>query len=195
MTAPSFDLALASLRVWAVEVELGEEVYRIPPRPAAEWFAAVLSGEAAPIVPGMLEPADQEAVIDALLEGRLTAAQLAEANHDALATAAGWKWWEAERLIVSAAAEWRVVGGLLQAAGLDLSTVSLGAVLSSIYAMSVTHMKKEERFSFDAQLSMPPAGSAKRAAEYHEEQFADAFADLLRQHQQPLPGGRKPQAE
>lgn len=193
MTQPSVDLALASLRVWAVEVELAGTVYRIPPRPAAEWMAAVLSGEPCPVVPGMLEPADQEDVIDALLEGRVKLADVEAANRDALSAASGWKWYEAERLIVSAGVEWRVVGGLLQGAGLDLSTCSLGAALSAMYAMAVTHMKKEDRFSFDAQLTAPPPGA--RATEYVESDYADAFAELLRAHQQPLPGGGKAPGE
>lgn len=190
MTAPNVDLARASLRVWAVEVDVAGTTYRIPPRPAADWFTAVLSDEPSPIVPGMLEAADQEEVIDALLEGRLKLDELERVNRDALATASGWKWWEAERLIVSAAVEWRVVGGLLQGAGLDLNAVSVGAALAAMYAMAVTHMKKEDRFAFDAQLSAPPAGSV-RAEDYDEGQFAEAFADLLRQHQQPLPGSSK----
>ncbi len=191
MTSPSISLALASLRVWAIEVDLGGQTYRIPPLPAAEWFAAVLSGDSGPIVPGLLDAAGQEEVIDALLEGRLTKAQVDTANHEALAAASGWKWWEAERLIVSAAVEWRIVGGLLQGAGLDLGVISLGAALASMYAMAVTHMKDQDRFAFDAKLSAPPPG-AVRAADYDEKAFAGAFAELLRrQQQQPLPGASK----
>lgn len=176
------DLALASLRVWAVEVDLGGHSYRVPPLPASEWFAAVLSDEAVPIVPGMLEPAEQEEIIDRLLAGELSREDLDQANRDALAAASGWKWWEAERLIVSAAVEWRIIGGLLQGAGLDVSTASLGAVLSSMYAMAVTNMKKEDRFTFDAQLSAPPPQAIRRD-DFDQSVYAEAFADLLRQHQ------------
>jgi len=181
VSQPEVSLALASLRVWAIEVDLGDRTYRIPPLPASEWFAAVLSGEHAPIVPGLLEPADQEDVIDRLLAGDVTQRVLEEANHDALAAASGWKWWEAERLIASAAVGWKVIGGLLQGAGLDLSTAPLGAVLSSMYAMAVTHMKPEDRFSFDAQLSAPPLGRAREM--FDEAAYADNFAELLRAHQ------------
>jgi hypothetical protein len=176
-----FDVALASLRLWAVEVDLGGRTYRIPPLPASEWFAAVLSGEGGPIVPGLLGVEDQEDIIDAMLAGEVSLAQLETANHDALAAASGWKWWEAERLIASAAAQWKVIGGLLQGAGLDMSTAPLGAVLSSMYAMAVTHMKREDKFAFDAQISAPPPGRAREW--FDESAYADNFAQLLRAHQ------------
>lgn len=178
----SVDLALASLRIWAVEVDLAGETYTVPALSAAEWFMAVLSGESAPVVPGMLDAEEQEQVIDRLLSGEVTAEQLDTANHEALAAASGWKWWEAERLIVSAAVEWRIIGGLLQGQGLDLNKVSVGAVLSAMYAMAVGNMKKEDRFTFDAQLSAPPA-SAIRKDDFDQSVYADAFADLLRAHQ------------
>lgn len=195
MTTPDFDAALAALRVWAIEVDLGGEVYRIPPLPAAVWFTAVLSGEAVPIVPTLLEPADQEAVLDRMLRREITRADVDRANREALGAAAGWKWWVAERLIVSAAAEWRIIGGLLQGAGLDLQRMSLGAVLSAMYAMAVTNMKREDRFAFDAQLNAPPVGYSDAREWYDESKYADAFADLLAAHRQTLPKVDKPPQE
>lgn len=184
------DLALASLRVWAVEVDLAGATYRIPPLPAAEWFAAVLSSEQGPLVPGLLVPEDQETVIDLLMEGAITKRQLDQANHEALAAASGWKWWEAERLIASAAVGWKVIGGLLQGAGLDMTRASLGAVLSSMYAMAVSNMKKEDRFTFDSQISAPPLGAAREW--FDESAYADNFAELLKAHQsKTLPGAGK----
>lgn len=192
MTAPDFDAALAALRVWAIEVDLGGRVYRIPPHPAAVYFAAVLSGEAGPLVPGLLDLADQEEVVDRLLRREVSRRDIDRANRDALAAASGWKWWIAERLVVSAAAEWRVIGGLLQGAGVDLERMSLGAVLSSLYAMAVTNMKREDRFAFDAQLNAPPVGYADAKEWYDESKYADAFADLLAAHRQTLPAVDKP---
>lgn len=177
-----FDLAVASLRIWAVEVDVEGRTFRIPPQPAAEWFLAVLSGDAWPIVPGMLGPGDEEDFLDHVLTQGVSEAAVTRANRDALATAAGWPWWQAERIVVSAASEWKVVGGILQGAGVDVERLSLGAVLSSIYAMCVTHMTKEDRFKFDAQLTAPPIGYV---ADNPEEWFAstgaaESFADLLR---------------
>lgn len=195
MTHPEVSLALASLRVWAVEVDLAGRSYRIPPLPASEWFAAVLSGDHAPVVPGLLDAAEQEEIIDLLLDGTIDHRALEDANHDALAAASGWKWWEAERLIVSAAVGWKVIGGLLQGAGLDLSTAPLGAVLSSMYAMAVTHMKPEERFTFDAQISQPPLGRARE--HFDQDAYADNFAELLKAHQSKTlrAQGKPPEAD
>lgn len=174
--------ALASLRIWAIEVDVGGYTYRIPPQPASEWMSAILSDEVWPIVPAMLEPEDEELLLDRVLAGEVTMTDVTRANRDAVAAASGWNWWEAERLVVSAAAEWRVVGGLLHGAGVVVDQVSLGALLSAIYAMAVTNMTKEDRFKFDAQLSAPPVGYAH---ENSEEWFAQtgaeqSFADLLR---------------
>ncbi len=191
MTAPDFDAAIAALRVWAIEVDVGDRTYRIPPLPASRWWEAVLSKELGPIVPGMLEPEDEEEVVDALFGGVVSVQQLTTANREALAAASGWKWWVAERLIVSAAAEWRVIGGLLQGAGIDLERVSIGAALSAMYAMAVTNMKKEDRFQFDSQLNAPPIGYADAREWYDESAYADVFADLLAAHRQALPAGGK----
>lgn len=187
----SVDLALASLRVWAVEVDLGGRTYRVPPLPASEWFAAVLSNEGAPVIPGLLEPEDQEYVIDALLEGTLTKDQLETANREALAAASGWKWWEAERLIVSAGVQWKIIGGLLQAGGIDMTTTSLGGVLSAMYAMAVTHMKPDDRFAFDSQISAPPRGA--KSSDFDQSAYAENFAELLKAYQsKTLPVADKP---
>lgn len=193
----STELALASLRVWAIEVDLGGKTYRVPPLPAADWFLAVLSGETGPVVPGMLDPTDEEEIIERLVAGELTAKDITTANRDALAAASGWKWWEAERLMVSAAHGWKMIGGLLAGAGVDLSRDGLGKVLGTMYALAVTHMKPEDRFAFDSQIQAPPIGYADTKEWFDESAYADVFADMLREHQRVshLPGTATPQPE
>ena len=178
----SVEAALASLRVWAVEVDVRGRTFRVPPRPASDWFIAVLSGDDWPIVPGMFEPEDEEAFLDMVMAEDVRDAEVKRANRDALASASGWRWWEAERLIVSAAVEWKIVGGLLQGAGVDVDRLSLGAVLSAMYAMCVTNMKMEDRIKFDMQLSAPPVGyDGEDPAEWFASTGAAAsFADLVR---------------
>lgn len=169
------DLALAALRVWAVEVELAGRMWRIEPTPAAGWFSAILSGETAGVIPGMCELADEEDFLDLMVAGTIRWPDVQRANRDALAAASGWKWWEAERMIHSMAAEWRLIGGLLTSHGVNLERQSLGAVLNATYSLAVRNMSKDDKFVFDSQLSRPPLGAAPASEWFDEAEFADAF--------------------
>lgn len=174
----SVDAAVAALRIWAIEVDLAGETFTVPAKPAADWFLAVCSEDAFPIVPGMLaDPMEGDRVADLLLFGELTTTELREVNREALEAASGWRWYEAERLIVSAASQWRLIGGILGTHGVDLGSQSLGSVLATIYTLAVQAMSKEDRFAFDAQLTAIPPG--QRVEDYDESQFAEAFADLI----------------
>lgn len=186
MQPASGDYAVGALKVWAVEIDLGEHVYRIPPLPAQDWFLAVLLDDnPLPIVPGMLEPADHDQVLDALLEGELNLEDVIIANREALEAASGWRWWEADRLIRSAGAEWRDIGGALSSRGVDLAQVSLGAALNAIYSLAIRNLDEQKRFTFLARLSSPPPGEIART--YDESAYADAFEDAMNEAQRGAP--------
>lgn len=168
---------LASLRPFDIEVDLAGRTWVIPAAPAADWFEAVLSNGAAPVIPGMLSVEDEEEMLDLLIAGKIPEAGLQRANRDALATASGWNWWEAERLIVSIAHDWKVVGGVLLTNGIRLTAEPLGAVLAATYRLATADMSKEERFRFESQLTAPPVGYAEEWFERPE--FAERFRALL----------------
>lgn len=168
---------LASLRQVDVEVDLGGRKWVIPAAPAADWFEAVLSNGACPIVPGMLAPRDEEDLIDLVLAGKVGNDELQHANHDALAAASGWNWWEAERLMVSIAHDWKVVGGHLLQHGIRLAAEPLGAVLAATYALATANLSKDDRFSFDARLTAPPVGYEREWFEGRG--FAGQFQALI----------------
>lgn len=182
MTTPNFDLALASLDMWGVEVELGGQVFHVPPLPASEWFVAILSNEAWPIIPGMCSDEEAERLFDMVLLGEVRDAEVVRANRDALSEVAGWRWWEAERLIVSVAAFWKQLGGLLLSQGVKLNDSSLGAVLATVYSLAAINMKPEDKIAFDAQISAPPMGyrDADPAEWFAASGAADSFAELVR---------------
>lgn len=181
MTAPGgtdVGPALAGIRAPEIEVELAGQTWTIPPAPAATWLEAVLSGEAFPIVPQMLDDGQEEELSDLMLIGEVSRADLVRANRDALEVASGMTWYSAERLIVSAAVQWRIVGGMLGRVGIDLERSPLSLVLSTIYVLAVENMAKEDRFRFDATLTALPAGS--RAGEFDQADYQEAFAELMR---------------
>jgi hypothetical protein len=184
--------AAASLRLWAVTIELGGQEYTIPPRPASDWVVAVLDAtdEVFPTL-ALLEPDDYEAVKDRiLLDQAVTFEEVAEVSQQALAAVSGWKWWTAQTLIFSAAKEWRLISGEMTKRGLDPGRLPLGAWLNGLYAMATEKLDQSERMSFDMRLDRPPANSTV-APEDREEWAAEAFAAAILEaggSLQPPPG-------
>jgi hypothetical protein len=149
--------ALPSLRVWAVEVPLGDEVYRIPPLPAADWLIAI-SMSFTRVVPGMLE-GDIEQLLDQIVYGDIPHTEVRDAGRDVIAQVTGMKWWSAARLTYYLGSHWATVGGALLARGASPSTDSIGAVLTHTYRLLLENCKDEqERRKLDFELDRPPAG-------------------------------------
>lgn len=171
--------AAASLRIWAVTIELGGQEYRIPPRPAADWIVAVLdaSDEVFPVL-ALLEPEDYEIVKDrVMIDLEIGFDEVGEVSKDALAAASGWKWWSAETLIRSADVEWRLISGEMTKRGLDPNRLPLGAWLNGLYAMATENLDKGERMSFDMRLDRPPVNDL--APDERDAWAAQAFANAL----------------
>jgi hypothetical protein len=62
--------ALAALRIWALDVELGGDTFTVPPLPASEWFLAILDEDTPlPLIPGLMDGVAVERVSDLLLDG------------------------------------------------------------------------------------------------------------------------------
>lgn len=152
--------ATASLRVWAVTVELAGERYRIPPHPAAAWLAAIGGASLSRIVPGMLEDSEAgEDLLDLLLAGEIPVAEWQDAAHDAIATVTGMKWWSASRLTYYLLDNWSTLGGTVLARGLDLAVAPVGAVLTLTYRILLENCKDEaDRRKLDLELDKPPTG-------------------------------------
>jgi len=184
--------ALAALRIWALEVELGGDTFVVPPRPAVEWFLAILDEDVPlPLIPGLMDGDAEERVADLLLDGTVTAELIAVRSRELLTAAAGRPWWEADRLIRSSGASWHIIGGELTRLGVDLNTVSLAAALNAIYVICVRTMDEKERNRFDIDLRLPPIGVQGVTAEemYDQRAAESAFAALMGQAQPPAPVG------
>lgn len=184
--------ALASLRIWTLEVELGGEILVVPPRPAADWFVAILVEDTPlPLIPGMCGGDAEEKVADLLLDGAITAEDVVTRSRELLTEAAGRPWWEADRLIRSSGASWHVIGGELTRLGVDLGKVSLAAALNAIYVICVRTMDEKERTKFDVDLRLPPIGvEGVKPEEMYDQRAAEAaFATLMGQARPPTPVG------
>lgn len=184
--------ALASLRLWDLEVELAGEVFVVPARPATDWFVTILREDVSlPLIPGMMEAGAEEYINDLLLDGDIDVDLLVTRSRELLTEAAGRPWWEADRLIRSAAASWTIIGGELTRLGVDLDKVSLGAALNAIYVICVRTMDEKERNKFDIDLRLPPIGveGVKPEDMYDQRAAESAFTALLGQAMPPQPVG------
>lgn len=168
--------ALPSLRCWAVEISIGDELYRIPPLPAADWMIAI-SASFTRVVPGLLD-GDIESLLDGLACGEVPYAEIRDAARDAIAQTSGMKWWAAARLVYYLDQHWGTVGGALLSRGTNPSTSPLGAVLTSTYRILLENCKNEqERTKLDFELTKPPPGvSAKEL--YNPAKAAASFKAL-----------------
>lgn len=181
---------LAALRLWGVLVEIGDAEYTIPPLPAADWVIAVLNAEHEifPLM-AMLSADDYEDLkFRVLIEGAATIEDVATASKDALEVASGWRWWSAETMIHSAAAEWRLIAGEMTKRGLDPSVLPLGAWLNGLYAMATENLKPDERLAFNMRLEKAPVGAITK--EEREAQAAQMFAAAMAEAAGP--GGLRP---
>lgn len=174
--------ALAALKIWALEVELAGETFVVPPRPAADWFLAILDEETPlPLIPGMMDDAAEETITDMLLAEEIEPELIVTRSRELLTAAAGRPWWEADRLIRSSGESWHIIGGELTRLGVDLHKVSLAAALNAIYVICVKTMDEKERNKFDIDLRLPPIGVEGVTTEemYDERAASDAFAALM----------------
>lgn len=184
--------ALAALRIWALDVDLGGHTFTVPPRPAAEWFLAILDVDTPlPLIPGLMDVAAEDRIGDMLLDGEITAELIITRSRELLTAAAGRPWWEADRLIRSAGASWHIIGGELTRLGVDLDRVSLAAALNAIYVVCTRTMDEKERNKFDVDLRVPPIGvEGVKTEEMYDQQAAEtAFAALMGQASPPAPVG------
>lgn len=182
--------ALAALKIWALEVELGGETFVVPARPAADWFLAILDEEAVlPLIPGMMDPDADDRIGELLLDEVIDTDLIVARSRELLTAAAGRSWWEADRLIRSSAASWHIIGGELTRLGVDLEKVSLAAALNAIYVICVRTMDEKERNKFDIDLRLPPIGveGVKTEDMYDQRAAESAFAALMGQAAPPEP--------
>lgn len=167
---------LAALKCWPITVELAGREFTIPPVPAADWFLAILGDAPLPIVPGMLPDEQEEEVADLITYGEVSLREVVTVSREALELASGWRWWEADRLIRSAGAQWKIIGGELVRAGVDLHAWPLGAVLNTLYTLAARGLDDQKRQQLDFQISSPPPGLGEEEREALAEEM---FMDLL----------------
>jgi hypothetical protein len=144
---------LASMRCWAIEIELGGRTYDVPALPAVDWWPVLTERNLGGILDFVVSsPEDPSNLDDLLLTGALEAAELGEALTHALEAAAGRSLHSAFILALVADMHWATIGGALAQSGFRWDIQSLSAALDAIYAVLVSSLGKEDLEKFTALL-------------------------------------------
>lgn len=120
---------IASMRIWAVEVDLGPHVARIPPTCAADWLPTLMRMD----VMGVLDLVEGLDVEDSLIDGEITTIQARDAAVKLLESAAGRTAWTTLALVSLATRYWGSVGADLMRVSVKFDQISLSAALDAIY--------------------------------------------------------------
>lgn len=144
---------LASMRCWAIGIELGGREFEIPALPAVDWWPVLASGDLGLILDFIVSTPDDPGNVDELLlSGALTAEELGQALTDTIEEAAGRSLHAAIVLATVANAQWAAIGGELAQTGFRWDEQPLGAALDAIYATITAWLEKDDLAKFLALL-------------------------------------------
>lgn len=179
---------LASMRCWAIGVELGGREFDIPALPAVDWWPVIVSGDASSIV-DLLRSTEGADLDSMLLSGQVTGEDLSQALAEAVTEVTGRSFHAAFVLATVAARTWPVIGGQLARDGFRWDVQPIGAALDAIYTIILGSMEEDSRAEFlalleDDALSQP---GKKRAP---SQRVVDEFETMAgpRPAPAPLPG-------
>lgn len=128
----------ASMRCWAITVQVDRQVFEIPALPAADWWPVLIS--ATPLTVLDLCPELDLALID----GRVTG-DLVPVLKDAIEEAAGRSFHAALVLAHAADSRWAEFSGTLAQRGFRWDVAPLGAALDAIYALCIQLLGNTEK--------------------------------------------------
>jgi hypothetical protein len=163
---------LASMRIWAVEYDVGRHLARIPPTCAADWMPCLMRMD----IMGVLELVEGEDFDDAILDGDVTTAQAREAAVKLLESAAGRPCWTTMALVSLAVRYWGVVGADLMRVSVKFDQISLSAALDAIYGTLTKGLDDKAKARLDNTLERAPLD----------------FMLAIGQTPPPAPGPRRP---
>lgn len=155
---------LASMRCWAIDVELAGWTYTIPPRPAADWWPALETGSTASVIdlidgfPDSAHPRRPD-LNDLILE--LPAGELTTALTDAVETATGRSLHASAVLAASAREYWPAIGGAIAKTGFRWDQQSIAAALDLIYLTFASSMDEKRLEEFDRLLENESLSAGK----------------------------------
>lgn len=148
---------LASMRCWAIEIELGGRTYEVPALSAVDWWPVLTSANPLTVL-DIIESSD---VDDRLLSGELDHAEMIDALREAVEEASGRSYHAAVVLAMVAESQWPVINGQLVQRGFRWEGQPLGAALDAVYAVVTTALDDKKRGEFLALLENEGLTSGK----------------------------------
>jgi hypothetical protein len=155
---------LASMRCWAIGIELGGHLFEVPPLPAVEWWPVLTSVDPT-LVLDMVESSSGIDLDEMILSGELSGSDLDQALLDAIEAATGRPPQAAYVLASVAALQWPSIGGRMAERGFRWDVMPIGAALDAIYSIVVGALpeksedgKRKPREEFLALLDRPMPG-------------------------------------
>lgn len=173
------DDPLASLRIWGVEVQIGDDTYAFAKHSASDWLVALLEADGG--LHGLLvllEEGEEDRLDEAILAERLTDVEILKGFKQALTEVSGRPWWQAMKLLGLLLADWHAAFGLIRGS-IDPDQVSLAAFLDVGFAVL---LRDHEKQILQNHLELPPAGVE---VELDEEKSEQVFLSMLNQTKQP----------
>jgi hypothetical protein len=166
---------LASMRCWAIELELGGRTFDVPALTAVDWWPVLTSADLTEILDFVVStPEDPFNLDDLLLDGDLTQTELQTALTDALETASGRSRHVTFVLASVANQFWASLNGALARRGFRWEGQPLGAALDAVYAELTSRLDKDELTKFEALLadeSLTQPGKKRKPARAVVDEF------------------------
>lgn len=140
------------MRIWAVEINVGPHLARIPPTPAADWMPCLMRMD----IMGVLDLIEGVDLDDALVDGEITSQEMRDAAVKLLESAAGRPVWTTMALVSLATRYWGTVGADLMRLSVKFDQISLGAALDAIYGTLTKGLDDKARARLDSTLERAP---------------------------------------
>lgn len=170
---------LASMRCWAITLELGGREFEIPALPAIKWWPVLASGEIGDILDFIVSsPDDPENLDDFILSGRVTGEELTEALTDAIEETAGRSLHAAFVIATVAASRWEVVGGTLAQTRFRWDRQPLGAALDALYEIITSRLDKDGLDKFLKLLANEALTATGKRRGRHREKVLSEFETM-----------------
>jgi len=175
------------MRCWPIAMELGGREFDIPALPAADWWPVIVDANIAGILDLIGSSPDVE---DMLMDGRITADELAQVMRDVVEQVSGRSLHVAFVIASVATGSWPLIGGQLAQTGFRWDVQPIGAALDALYVILSASMKDDEaRAKFDALLDNEALTGGKPSSR-NKDKITAEFETMAgpRPTPAPLPG-------
>lgn len=144
---------LASMRCWAIELELGGRTYEVPALSAVDWWPVIASGDPMRVLDFVVStPTDPFNLDDLILSGEADTDEIGTVVMDAVEETAGRTFHAAYVLVTVATSNWAMINGELTRRGFRWEGLPLGAALDALYAEITNRLDKDALTKFLALL-------------------------------------------